>query len=369
MKRVFTHAAFAAATCLVLQASLSMAESSDLHKVRSGDTLWDISGNYLHDPLLWPRIWKMNPEIRNPHRISPGQIVKIPLAAENFSSEKPAEISGTVPARSVPLQTFEQAPQTASQAPLLTRRPALDLSAPSLDLRLKDEKVQAAIGKTSGLDLTDGGRYYDMGIGMVTNDIPADGQVVHTEENWSSAASGNRIYVEVPGAMVGQRFGIYRDLGKVKFPGSRWTRSLGRLLADIGILEIVSTENGKQVGLLTRAFAEAQQGDLLGPVMKVPVVTEQSREGAPLAISGTVIAIHLGRIVAGPDDIVYINLGELDGIVPGDRLFLRGDKEDKLQRAAGEIMILRVTPTTAAAVVLPKTGHSVQLGDTVGPLL
>lgn len=364
MKSVFTHAVFAAATCLVLNVSPCMAESSELHKVRSGDTLWDLSGNYLQDPLLWPRIWKMNPEIRNPHKISPGQIVKIPLPGEKVSTTKSQEVEAATPAPPVPPRASEPPLPAAAQA----GRSAPDLSALPLGLRLVDETVQAVAGATPGADQAGGGPHYDRGIGMVTDTIPADGRVVHTEENWSSAASGNRIYVEAPGARVGQRFGIYRDLGKVKFPQSRWTWSLGHLLADIGILEIVSIDKGKQVGLVTRAYAEAQQGDLLGPVMKVPVVTARSREGAPVPISGNVIAIHFGRVAAGPDDIVYINLGRRDGIVPGDRLFLGGPKDAMVKREAGEILILSVTPTTAAALVLPESGHGVQIGDAVGPL-
>lgn len=45
------------------------------HKVRSGDTLWDITGQYLQDPYLWPAVWAQNPHISNPHWIFPGDLV------------------------------------------------------------------------------------------------------------------------------------------------------------------------------------------------------------------------------------------------------------------------------------------------------
>lgn len=47
------------------------------HTVVTGDTLWDISSKEIADPFLWPKIWKENPEIKNPDRIYPGQKVKI----------------------------------------------------------------------------------------------------------------------------------------------------------------------------------------------------------------------------------------------------------------------------------------------------
>ncbi len=47
------------------------------YTVKEGDTLWDISGLYLQQPWQWPELWKLNPQVVNPHLIYPGDVLSL----------------------------------------------------------------------------------------------------------------------------------------------------------------------------------------------------------------------------------------------------------------------------------------------------
>ncbi|MBW2457961.1 MAG: LysM peptidoglycan-binding domain-containing protein [Deltaproteobacteria bacterium] len=73
----------------------------DLHTVKRGDTLWDISGKYYGNHYNWPRIWSFNSHIQNPHWLYPGDHVRLRTgpavkSVDGFQNRKALVPQGTV---------------------------------------------------------------------------------------------------------------------------------------------------------------------------------------------------------------------------------------------------------------------------------
>src|SRR5262245_41785095 len=65
-------------------------DAPDQYVVQRGDTLWGIAGKFLSEPWRWPDVWRLNKDqIRNPHLIYPGNVVRFDRATGTLSIDRP----------------------------------------------------------------------------------------------------------------------------------------------------------------------------------------------------------------------------------------------------------------------------------------
>ena len=64
--------------CCALSASAQ--DSIGWHVVKAGETLEGITARYLGSSRAWRENWKLNPEVENPHKLTPGQRIRVIIA-------------------------------------------------------------------------------------------------------------------------------------------------------------------------------------------------------------------------------------------------------------------------------------------------
>jgi hypothetical protein len=251
------------------------ANHPDRHVVVKGDTLWGISGKFLKDPWLWPKVWKLNrAQIKNPHLIYPGDVVFL-----DMSSGKPE---------------LKLLRETITLQPGIVEEPLaktaistipLNVIAPFLSQPLIIEKDQLA-------------------------DSP---RIIAGQDNRVVLSPGTRVYFNKIEEGDGLNWYVYRPGNDLVDPDTK--EVLGVEATYLGDAKV--TKYGEPAsGDIVRAKEEIFTKDRLVPSGD-EVITNFVPHAPEADITGRVIKIYGGLAEAGPQSIVSISRGSADGIEVG----------------------------------------------------
>jgi hypothetical protein len=276
-----------------------------VHVVQRGDTLWELCDRYFRNPWDWPRVWSYNPELQNPHWIYPGDQIRLlpnvpPAAATNEpggGAAGPAGQRGPAgPARFVGRQV-QVAPNTVFLR----------------DQGYIDDDVKDVWGEVSGspddqLLLSDGDNAY--------LDIKPDHEV-----------------------KPGQELTVFRPLVRT-FKGD----AKGTLVAILGTARVEKWDPQNRVARakLTESLDVIERGAKVGPVGRRFEVVPPTRNATELWAH--VAASVYPHVLYGQNQVVFIDKGSQDGLVPGNRLFAvtRGDEYRKTLPGASQLATANV---------------------------
>ena len=154
------------------------------YTVVKGDTLWDISKHFLKSPWHWPKIWKINDQIKNPHLIYPGDVIVFRMVdgkpelsvlrkeslSELPSVSKAAEqtVTSSVPADGRTVKLSPQIRGEALEAAIPTISPNTINPFLTRPLVVEQNELEDAGYVTTGLDdriaLGNGSEFYARGL-------------------------------------------------------------------------------------------------------------------------------------------------------------------------------------------------------------
>lgn len=292
------------------------------YTVKKGDTLWNVSQKFYHDPALWPNMWKNNQSLTNPHLILPGERLKV--FTEDRAGTRYEPSSGALAASSKSGQSV--AGELEEKAPL-----------PSGHLEQKDFRYlkMDTVGFISGLRIKEKG-------------------IIHSAEGGKELISTNDfVYIlcDDPGSMkVGSQWTVYRSVPDPVYHPKTHER-LGYLYSPIGEVEILRSGNPGR-GRIIKAYVPISVGDQLQPLSRNPIgirikLRSENLEAFIIKADPPVDAI-------AQYNIVYINKGKRDGLEVGTCLevlktvLIAGKQETT---TIGELIVLRTDEDTSAALV------------------
>lgn len=306
------------------------------HSVVTGDTLWDISSKEIADPFLWPKIWKENPEIKNPDRIYPGQKVRIPyyLIRKDTAGSAPQEMEKGLPIGALP--------EVTSSLKEIGKGVAADEITPVEKKYLIDMDTLISSG-------------------YIADVMDSKGEIIASPSEKTLIGNGDYVYITtVKKTANGDRFYIIRFTGKVKHPDTG--DSLGFLIDVVGVAEVVGEESGQSKAKIVKSFSEVHVGDQLNDYYEIEQPFLIDKPGTP-DLNGFVVAVKQGRILNTNMDIVFIDKGKKDGVEIGD--LVRVISAGKYKIPNGILQVIDTRETTSTAMV-KKCDKEVLYGDLIG---
>jgi len=251
------------------------------YTVQKGDTLWHLANMFLKDPWLWPEIWYVNPEVSNPHRIYPGDTLRLAKGG-------PGQAGG----QAVAIQLQHTGTGTRLE-PLLR---STELEAPIANIPYA---TIAAFLSRPGV--------------LTKSQVEAAPYVLALRDRHMIAGTGNDIYVSHLKGAEGERFSVLHIGDKLKDPDGHG--SLGYLADFAGVAQVSRAGEPAKAQVIESA-REILAGDVLVPDT-AGNVGDFTPRSPKVKVDGRIVAVVNGVLLAGQFQAVALNRGSQDGLEPG----------------------------------------------------
>ena len=363
------HGSTAAAQEAVVVATASdsapeaAAPTDRAHRVREGDTLWDLSRVYLNDPFMWPEIYRLNPDIvEDPHWIYPGEMLRLPTGAADPAvaaaeptvlAQREMPVETVLSQRVMPVETVFDAGLGRPKGPPPPALTPGDAAPPRVRALSAHEFLAAPWVAIRG---------NPPGSGELLESVAPSG--IAYSELAEFLQVFDRVYATLPSSAVG----AIGEQFLVVSQGPALTDSTSMLIPT-GIVEVERRPDGEAASVrVLRLFGTMKLGDRLisMPVLNLPEdILPTPRE---LGMMTSVVWIAGNDILPTTQDYLVLDARLRDGVALGDQFTLVLPRRES---AAGVTLpeepialarVVRATDHGVTVMVIDQRHPSIKVG-------
>lgn len=169
------------------------------------------------------------------------------------------------------------------------------------------------------------------------------------------------MYVDIGanrGVLPGQEFVVYRP-DQVVYRYGSVTDSIGRIYQAEAKARVICVQDESSILELTRSCDSVEVGDVLLPfeAQPIPLVRRTrpltSCEPGTGKVTGHIIEVKDRATPVGDKSVVYLDLGENEGLAPGDffTVYRTRGQARGVRTILGELAVMKTQPHSAVAVV------------------
>jgi len=285
-------------------------EAGVYYTIQKGDTLWDLSQRFLDSPWQWPDMWSENSQIANPHRIYPGDRIRL------FQRKDVARWVDT-----------------------------------DLDKEVVEEK-ESTYYFYSAIDR----------IGFIKKEpVTPRGTIFKVKDDKEMISKGDLVYIrpnEDTSFIQGSKFTVYRTLKPLMAGKTKSYVGIQHYLT--GVVEITKIEPKFAVARVVNSFRSIEINDLLMPYVKRSpkiILTESKKE-----LKGKIIVSEEHASIIGDNTVVFIDKGNKDGVKSGQSYTIFYQEKKRLDPETkgdvyltpvdfGTLIVLHAEETTSTVLI------------------
>jgi hypothetical protein len=306
-------------------------ETGFYYTVQKGDTLWDLSQKFSDTPWQWPEMWQENDQIANPHRIYPGERIRLYRRrdAGGYGEGKDSKDGDGAKGKS------GDGDSTADKG-----------------LKEKPELTELLHYEYASIDR----------VGFIRKEPAlAHGTIFKVEEQKAMISIDDLIYIRPrPNFSLspGDKYTLYRTLKPIR--DRKTNEYIGIQHYFTGAVEILIKRPEFVLGRVVGAYRPIKIGDLLMPYRhKLPQV---ALHPSPPGLEGSVIVSEEHHGIFGENSIAFIDKGKSEGVEPGQLYWVFKQEKYRINLdnkadvtltpvVLGELLVLHTENTTATVMI------------------